>query len=75
MQIRVQRALVALFVALAIAGCATPPPTPAAAVPSGPPQSLLWVGNSFFYYNNSMHGHVAQPVSYTHLTLPTKRIV
>jgi hypothetical protein len=22
------------------------------------PQSLLWVGNSFFYYNNSMHSHV-----------------
>jgi hypothetical protein len=22
-------------------------------------RSLLWVGNSFFYYNNSMHGHVA----------------
>jgi len=22
------------------------------------PQSLLWVGNSFFYFNNSMHSHV-----------------
>jgi len=22
------------------------------------PNSLLWVGNSFFYYNNSMHSHV-----------------
>jgi hypothetical protein len=22
-------------------------------------RALLWVGNSFFYYNNSMHGHVA----------------
>ena len=21
------------------------------------PQSILWVGNSFFYYNNSMHNH------------------
>jgi len=21
------------------------------------PASILWVGNSFFYYNNSMHGH------------------
>ncbi len=21
------------------------------------PASLLWVGNSFFYFNNSMHGH------------------
>ncbi len=23
-------------------------------------KSLLWLGNSFFYYNNSMHGHVGQ---------------
>jgi hypothetical protein len=23
-------------------------------------KSMLWVGNSFFYYNNSMHGHVTQ---------------
>ena len=26
-------------------------------------KSLLWVGNSFFYYNNSMHGHVGQLLS------------
>lgn len=25
-----------------------------------PVESVLWVGNSFFYYNNSMHGHVGQ---------------
>ena len=24
-----------------------------------PVRSILWVGNSFFYYNNSMHNHVA----------------
>jgi len=24
------------------------------------PQSILWVGNSFFYYNNSMHNHVTR---------------
>ncbi len=23
-------------------------------------KTVLWVGNSFFYYNNSMHGHVGQ---------------
>ena len=22
------------------------------------PKSAIWIGNSFFYYNNSMHGHV-----------------
>ena len=25
----------------------------------GDARSFLWVGNSFFYYNNSMHGHVS----------------
>jgi hypothetical protein len=25
---------------------------------NAPPASVLYVGNSFFYYNNSMHGHV-----------------
>jgi hypothetical protein len=24
------------------------------------PRAILWVGNSFFYYNNSMHDHVAR---------------
>lgn len=24
------------------------------------PASAIWVGNSFFYYNNSMHGHVTR---------------
>jgi len=23
-----------------------------------PPRSIMWVGNSFFYYNNSMHNHL-----------------
>jgi hypothetical protein len=26
------------------------------------PKSLLWIGNSYFYYNNSMHGHVTAMV-------------
>jgi len=31
---------------------------PARTEPGGEPvRSILWVGNSFFYYNNSMHGH------------------
>jgi hypothetical protein len=54
--------LAALF-----AGCAhSPTPVTAAAPaqaippadPSVPPKAVLWVGNSYFYYNNSMHGHV-----------------
>ena len=31
--------------------------------PAAPPKTALWVGNSFFYYNNSMHGHVGQLLS------------
>jgi hypothetical protein len=29
---------------------------------AGQPKTLLYVGNSFFYYNNSMHGHVLRLV-------------
>jgi hypothetical protein len=39
----------------------TPAPAPAAPSAAAKPtdvKSLLWVGNSFFYYNNSMHDHV-----------------
>ncbi|MFL6694730.1 MAG: DUF4886 domain-containing protein [Ramlibacter sp.] len=28
--------------------------------PGARPEAMLWVGNSFFYYNNSMHGHFGQ---------------
>lgn len=61
-------ALVLAAAAAALAGCsitvtapAAPPAgsAPAAARP-GEVRSMLWVGNSFFYYNNSMHGHVGQ---------------
>ncbi len=27
------------------------------------PESVLWVGNSFFYYNNSLHGHFGRLVA------------
>lgn len=56
----VLRALVASAFVLLLGACAsTATPTPAAsATPAAPPKTALWVGNSFFYYNNSMHGHV-----------------
>ena len=56
--------------ALLLAACAqAPPASPVARPPASPaataasrtpPLAMLWVGNSFFYYNNSMHGHVGQ---------------
>jgi hypothetical protein len=57
---KLTRQLVMAGAATMLMACAqTPPATPAASAASRtPPQSLLWVGNSFFYYNNSMHGHV-----------------
>lgn len=53
-----RRALL-LAAALWLGACASAPP-PAAAPAAGTPASVLWVGNSFFYYNNSLHGHLGQ---------------
>ncbi|MEQ1683349.1 MAG: DUF4886 domain-containing protein [Burkholderiaceae bacterium] len=47
-----------LLLALALGGCASAPAP--AAKPAAPTKTALWVGNSFFYYNNSMHGHVGR---------------
>ncbi|HEY2186999.1 MAG TPA: DUF4886 domain-containing protein [Caldimonas sp.] len=57
--------LCATALALTAAGCAGPPMTTAAApaTPAAPPKTALWVGNSFFSYNNSMHGHVERLLS------------
>jgi hypothetical protein len=45
-----------------LAACAAPPATTAppavAAFKGETPGSMLWVGNSYFYFNNSMHSHV-----------------
>ena len=58
MNVSVPRVIAPIVVLLALAGCAAAPQAPAQAAASGPPGSMLWVGNSFFYYNDSMHGHV-----------------
>ena len=56
--------LLAALSLVTLAGCSTAPPAakPTPAV-STEVKSLLWVGNSFFYYNNSMHGHVSRMLS------------
>jgi hypothetical protein len=46
----------ALFVAVGAPATAQTKPARIEAA-GGPIRSILWVGNSFFYYNNSMHGH------------------
>ena len=62
--------LIATAAVLTLAGCASGPQAPMAPVAAKPApavssevKTLLWVGNSFFYYNNSMHGHVGRMLS------------
>src|SRR5262245_4837054 len=49
-------------------GCATPPPPEPQPQPqristAGAAESILWIGNSFFYYNDSMHNHFGRLVA------------
>jgi hypothetical protein len=44
--------------AAAFSGSAAAQTKPTRAAPAAQIASLMWVGNSFFYYNNSMHNHV-----------------
>jgi hypothetical protein len=55
-------AVILASAALALSACSTTQPSAQKAVAAEPEQTkaVLWVGNSFFYYNNSMHGHVGQ---------------
>ncbi len=69
---KISSVVLTAVLATALAGCGTAPlstnsapaSAPVAAVTKAPltvsteVKTLLWVGNSFFYYNNSMHGHV-----------------
>jgi hypothetical protein len=57
--IRVQMQLLAFVLVLSVAAMASAETKPKRSDVGGAiPTSILWVGNSFFYYNNSMHGHV-----------------
>ena len=58
---KVLQAVLTAGAALVLSACASPPTAMQKA--TGVPEetkAVLWVGNSFFYYNNSMHGHVTQ---------------
>lgn len=51
-------ALTLMATALAWSGHGIAQTKPTRAAPATPVASLMWVGNSFYYYNNSMHNHV-----------------
>ena len=60
----VRRLAAALAALLVLSAPALHAQTKPARMDFGPaPDSMLWVGNSFFYYNNSMHGHYGQLVA------------
>jgi hypothetical protein len=53
--------LLGLAALLAFSSAAPAQTRPARTEIAGEPvASILWVGNSFFYYNNSMHGHFSE---------------
>ncbi|MBI2770978.1 MAG: hypothetical protein HYX47_15245 [Burkholderiales bacterium] len=58
------RSLLAVALVTLAAGCTTPQP-PAAAMAPAPevPTSSVYIGNSFFYFNNGMPGHVGQLIA------------
>ena len=37
----------------------------------GRPVSAIYIGNSFFYYNNSLHNHVTQLIRAADPTIPS----
>jgi hypothetical protein len=61
---RLARFVLSLLLAVATAACAQAPVRPKLTdVGMTDPSSAIWIGNSFFYYNNSMHGHVGNLIA------------
>lgn len=60
---RVRRHLLPLVLVVCVSATASAQTKPKRTdVGGAAPASILWVGNSFFYYNNSMHNHVSNLV-------------
>ena len=62
-QIKTLHAVLLTGAALLLGACATTQPTavqPAASSAAEQTKTVLWVGNSFYYFNNGMPGHVGQ---------------
>ena len=58
--------LISLFMLVSLSGSLSAQTKPKrTALDGDPPKSILWVGNSFFYYNNSMHNYLGRLVRAT----------
>jgi hypothetical protein len=55
--IRRSAVLLGLLYLITLSGTVAAQTRPTRTDVGAPVSSMLWVGNSFFYYNNSMHGH------------------
>lgn len=66
--------LAALAALTLLGGCAMQPQNKTRVLDLGPeaPRSVIYVGNSFFYYNNSLHGHVTQLVQASRPAIPLR---
>src|SRR5713101_360590 len=58
----VYRQFLFLVLAACVSATASAQTRPKRTDPGAAPNGILWVGNSFFYYNNSMHNHVSNLV-------------
>lgn len=54
----VMKSLLLAAIAVSVAGAAEAQQKPKIATLAETPKTVLYVGNSFFYYNNSLHSHV-----------------
>ena len=52
-----------LFMAAFMGSTADAQTRPSRTEPDNHAESILWIGNRFFYYNNGMHNHFGQLVS------------
>jgi len=60
---RISAALLSLLLLVSLSGDLLAQTKPKRAdLGAEPPRSILWVGNSFFYYNNSMHNYLGRLV-------------
>lgn len=67
--------LAALLLAACLAGPAAAQTRPAVTDPGPAPSSIVWIGNSFFYYNNGIHGVLRRLLAAAQRPLPRQTLI